>query len=141
MVMTPDCDLEQDFEARQVEDAPESRLIPRVLLCEVQEAAELKKSSGLNSRLWRQVRQNQHERYQFVRSVAAFEDAASEGLPELALDFKRVLAVPTDELYVQIHNGIVRRRTVMVDRYLFHFVQRFYSFQGRIGVPIPHDQL
>ena len=140
LVMTPDCDLEQDFNARQDASAPESRLVPHVLLCEVREAEELRGSRALTSKLWTRVRQNQDERYQYLHRVSPAEDMVGEGLPVLALDFKRILTLPTDELYAQI-GPVVGRRALLVDRYLFEVMQRFYSFQSRVGVPVPHDVL
>ncbi len=101
----------------------------------------MRRAKSLNARLWKEVRQNQNDRYQFLRNVLAEEEAQGDGLPELAADFKRLLAVPTDELYAQLTNGIVHRRTVLVERYVFNVMQRFYSFQGRVGVPVPHHEL
>ena len=142
MVMTPDCDLEQDFKAWEMDGGQEGmRPVPRILLCELQEAEELRGEGSLNSAIWKQVRQNSHERYQFLTRAAAEADALGEGLPTLASDFRRVLSLPTDELYAQIACGIVERRTVVVERYLFDVVQRFYAFQGRVGLPVAHDRL
>ena len=59
LVMTPDCDLEQDFDAREGGSPPEQRLVPQLLMCEMHDAEALRGSHGLNSALWKRVRQNQ----------------------------------------------------------------------------------
>jgi hypothetical protein len=108
-----------------------------VLLCEVHVADELRGRSGINSELWRRVRENKDERYHYLRAVLPEEDSLREGLPNMAVDFKRYFAIATDELYAQI-NAEARKRARLISPYMEHFCSRFGHFQQRIALPEDH---
>lgn len=136
VIITQDCDITQ-----QGRPAPGSDpALPCVLLAEVTTARSLRHGvpKNINSEAWKLVRQNREERYHFSEAVPKEFDAAGEGLEELAIDFKRYLAVPTDELYVLLDKGRARRRCVLNSPYMEHLCFRFGAYLGRIALPRPH---
>ena len=89
LVLTQDCDLDLDFEARfGAEDTPTHKLLPNVLFCELWLAKHLRGDHVLNSTVWRRVEQNNDERYHFLPRARSEDDALGEGFTDdLAIDF------------------------------------------------------
>jgi hypothetical protein len=137
VVMTQDCDLEQDFRARDGQNKSDKR-IPNVLFCQIITAEELRGGVGITSDIWKRIRNNKDERYQFLQVVARGEDSHDEGLPELGVDFKRYFTMPTDEVYRRIARGEAQRRCFLNSPYLEHFSSRFAYFLSRIALPSDH---
>jgi hypothetical protein len=116
IVMNADCDLEWDFKARfpsqqeqdQSPDIDEDHpaLIPFVFLCDVYGEEQIRPNIK-GSDIWRRIKQNQDERYHhFVPAPLGNPPIGS--LPDLYLDFKKVLALPTRRLYEGLARGIER---------------------------------
>jgi len=147
IVVTQDCDCEQDFKKRQVNDLVSDKIIPSILFCEVVAAEQLRnrdkdnKVREINSTVWGQVRINKNERYHFLESVPAESDVLGEGLPELALDFKRYFTIPTEEVYYRLEIGEAKRRCHLISPYLEHLTSRFNYFQYRIALPEDHTSV
>ncbi len=121
VVLTQDCDVTQ----QGLPDPGSDPHLPCVLLAEVTTATRLRGQSDINTDAWKMIRQNREERYHFLEAIIKECDAAGLGLEELALDFKRYLAVPTDELYALVNAGHVRRRCVLNTPYMEHLCNRF----------------
>lgn len=144
VIVTQDCDCEQDFKKRQANDLVSDKIIPSILFCEVVVAGQLKdrdvgkESKDINSKVWGQVKINKHERYHFLESVPAELDTLGEGLPELAFDFKRYFTIPTDEVYYRLEIEEAKRRCRLISPYLEHLISRFNYFQSRIALPQDH---
>jgi hypothetical protein len=138
IVITQDCDLEQDHTARNGSTTAPDKLIPNVLLVQMVTVKELLAGLPKGKDILKRVIQNRDERYHVFEQVAAPQDAQGQGLPALGADFKRYFAVPTDELYVQLGSG-VRRRTQLNSTYLEHFSQRFASYLSRVALPKEHQ--
>jgi hypothetical protein len=134
VIVSQDCDLYWDFKARQ-----ENRQfsLPSVLFCEVVTAEELRGTPEIKSDIWKRIRQNQDERYQFLQAVPAEKDAQGLGLPELGLDFKRYFTIPTEEVYRQL-GASAKRRCRLVTPYAEHLSNRFFQFQSRVALPAEH---
>ncbi len=138
VILSQDCDLEQDFNVRQKKIVSD-KLLPSVLFCEVATAEELfSRVKALGSKLWDRIRINKDERYHFLQAVDGSCDAQQVGLPELGLDFKRYFTLPTDELYQRIENGEAKRRCILVSPYLEHLSSRFAHFLCRVALPEDH---
>jgi hypothetical protein len=137
IVLTQDCDLEQDFRARSANNRPD-KLVPNILFCEAIEADRFRGTEGIDRRILDRIRINKDERYQFLQTAAAHEDALREGLPELGIDFKRYFTIPTDEVYRRIELGEAQRRCILSSPYLEHFSSRFAYFLSRIALPSDH---
>jgi hypothetical protein len=140
VVVTQDCDLEQDFKARLEEPSTPNvadKVIPNILLLEAISVTEL--LAGLAGKdIRKRVRQNKDERYHVFQRVEAADDAEGVGLTALGADFKRCFTVPTDELYAQLRSN-AKRRTYLSSPYMEHFAKRFADFQSRVALPKAHE--
>lgn len=133
VVLHPDCDLEQDFAARQSTAAEnDTRLVPQVLLCDAFTEAELRPRVA-GSDLFRRIKQNQDERYH--RFKAAPISSSQESVPDLFLDFRRSLAVHTSALYLGLEPGAIRRCALIPAVYVHDLVHRFYGYLSRVALP------
>ncbi|MCL4879218.1 MAG: hypothetical protein KJ064_21355 [Anaerolineae bacterium] len=148
MVVSQDCDLDWDFKARYLKTergVSSNKLMPNVLLCMITTARNLRdrdkdlhESREITSDVWKQIKNNKHERYHFLQAIAKDEDGIGEGLPELGVDFKRYFTLPTEEIYFRIQRKEIKRRCVLKSPYVEHFSSRFYYFQSRIALPQDH---
>ena len=144
LIVTPDCDLEWDYQARQ-NDASQLKLMPNVLLCILRTASEQAKRIKSdkttfkrfeNSSTWKRITQNKEERYHFLEKFDAVADLQNRGIPfSLCIDFKEFFTVPTEDLYESISSGETLRRCRLVSPYREHFNNRFAYFLSRIGLP------
>lgn len=145
IVMTAVCDLEQDFKIRFPDEASQSDyrssnihqndpgLVPHVLLCEVFKEDEIRLQIK-GSDIWKRVRQNQDERYHHLPSADVGNPTVRE-LPELYLDFKKNIALPTSSLYDGLQGGQVRRVAVVPPVFVHDLIHRCYGFLSRVGLP------
>jgi len=136
VVLTQDCDLESDFLRRSGARDTGSQILS-ILFCEAVEAAAVRQSVKA-SKIWDRVRSNKDERYQYLRAVQPEADAAQEGTPEIALDFKRYFTVPTDEVYVRLEIRELKRRACLESPYREHLATRFFYYHYRIALPQEH---
>lgn len=135
IVLSQDCDLEQDFKRR--ENGDEEHLLDSILFCAAAPADdEFRHGVGLNSNEWKKLRQNNDPRFHFIRSVTTELDADGQGLPELVVDFKTYFAVPTLEAYYSIESSV--RRCRLLSPYLEHLSTRFAAYLSRVGLPLDH---
>jgi hypothetical protein len=141
VVLSQDCDLAQDFNARSSGDVllKAKLLMPNIILCEVDLAENMKGGGTIapGSDIWKRIVQNKDERFQYLREVTAGLDAGNTGIPPLLVDFKRTFTVPTDTLYEQLQR-ITKRRTVLISPYLEHLSARYASFISRVALPRDH---
>jgi hypothetical protein len=122
IIVTQDCDLEQDYRARNSETADDKRL-PNILFCQVMPAID--------------ARANKNERYHFFQAVEKTQESLQEGLPELYVDFKRYFTLPADEVYERL-KASAHRRCHLLSPYLEHFSTRFAYYQFRVALPSDH---
>jgi hypothetical protein len=139
VLLTQDCDLEQDFTARQKGEVTD-KLLPGLLFCQVAKAEELFSRLGGRRKEWERmnVDKNKNERYHFLQKVDASCDAQQVGIDELGIDFKRYVTVPAAEVYRRIELGEAKRRCVLKSPYLEHFSSRFAYFLSRVALPLDH---
>jgi hypothetical protein len=147
IILSQDCDLEQDFKSREAIrasgaslDRLDDKLLPSVLMCEV--ATERAIDDAIRSQgntIRQRFRKNQEERYQFLHAVAKSDDAAGDGLEAMGIDFKRYFSVPTAELYAQLKSGC-NRRCRLAPQYLEHLSKRFTNHLSRVGLPKNHHE-
>jgi hypothetical protein len=139
IVLSQDCDLEIDFLARNQPQSlsnPEDKLLLSVLFCEVISARELKGRLS-DGQLWRQIRENRHDRYAYLRSAPPELDARNVGFPDLGIDFKRYFTIPTKIVYEQLSSK-AERRACLQSPYLEHLSARFANYLSRIALPEEH---
>jgi hypothetical protein len=140
VVMSQDCDLQQDFDRRE---AAEGGTLPNILFCDVYPAetlrAKLQSQDQLSRKDWKKrIAQNQNDRFHYLQKVEPNQDLHSHGLSALALDFKIYFTLPTDELYARLAHGILRRCTLNTP-YVEHLAHRFFKFQSRVALPRDHE--
>jgi hypothetical protein len=146
VILSQDCDLEQDFSARyetkgdenpqQLADR-EQRKLSCVLFCDAIPIDELSGRIN-NKRVFEFANKNKNERYQFLREVKGEEDAHLEGIPTgLGLDFKRYFCLTADDVYAQI-SILKNRRAVLQTPYAEHLSVRFFAYQFRIALAKEH---
>ena len=146
IVMTAVCDLVQDFNTRFPEGMPEEQdvlvkvnegdpsLVPHVLLCEAFKLEDIRPRFKGKSDIWRRIQQNQDERYHhFV--AAPVGHPTTDQLPDLYLDFKKSLALPTERIYEGLLGGKVQRLAVVSQIYIHDLMHRYYAFLSRVDLP------
>jgi hypothetical protein len=159
IIMTQDCDLAQDADARlvltkaasdpsllsdidfkkQFDNAPRLK-IENVLLCEAMSTSDMKSSIPPGKDIWKRIIQNKDERYQCLEAVPPDLDLAAMGMPSLSCDFKRFLTMPVDEVYKRL--ALIEshvRRARLLTPYAEHLLHRFCCFQSRIPLPENHE--
>lgn len=141
VVLTQDCDLEQDFKKRRGGSSG-GALVSHVLLCGASPASEFStdlraQGKAAFGRLPKIVG-NQEPKYQYLQKTPAERDLQDVGVPALVLDFQRAFSIPTDVLYAQLRT-FAKRRTIMNSPYHEQVTTRFASNFARIGLPHQHD--
>jgi hypothetical protein len=146
IVMSADCDLEQDFKVRfgghqaqevYAEGIPQEgqpAILPHVLLCAAYKSEEMTRPRIPGSDVLRRIRQNQDERYHYFHATG-IGNSSSNSVPELYLDFKKMLALPTQSLYNGICNGGLKRIAMVPNIYVHDLMHRFYGFLSRVALP------
>jgi len=134
VVVTQDCDLEQDHRAREKGDVSPLQNI----LFVVADEAEGAMRGIVGSDLRRRTRQNKEERYHYLSEVPRHADGDSTGLPALVLDFKRIFSCPTQLLADYFASGEIRHRTRLETPYAEHLSLRFGFIFQRIGLSVDH---
>jgi hypothetical protein len=145
VVMTQDCDLEQDFNLRfpadgqapAVEEAERHpNALQTIVLCEAFDLEELASRVPADfSKLEKKMaRRNQNERYHCLMEGTP---PGSDPLPGLVLDLRTPFSVPVMALYEQLdHAGAKGRRAGIIPEIHSHdLIHRFYSYQARVALP------
>jgi hypothetical protein len=158
IVMTQDCDLAQDADAREVEaiaaqddtrstepefkkrldNAPRLK-IENVLFCEAMSTSDMKLTLPPGKDIWKRIVQNKDERYQCLEVVPSARDLTGMGIPSLGCDFKRFITIPAAEVYKRLQINPTCRRSRLLTPYAEHLLHRFCNFQARIPLPEGHD--
>ena len=145
MVVSQDCELDQHFRNLPQNDSSPSEH-PFTLFVLGMSAADFRKygkdEGHVVGDVWRQLKQNTHPRYQFLDSADASKSSNEKPIPELVLDFKKIIAIPSSQLYSR--NGEdewesrYERMSELLSPYKENLQQRFVSFLGRVGLDLPH---
>jgi len=144
IIMSAECDLYQDYVVRFSEQPAQEQhelgtderhpaVIPQVLLCDLYKQEEVRPRIG-GADIWKRINQNQDERYHYLKA-APIGDPPQDELPDLCLDFKKTLALPTKSLYEGVDGGQVKRVAVVPPLYIHDLVHRFYGYHSRVGLP------
>ncbi len=132
MVMSPWCDLHQDYSLRQSgEGVGHSNVLQYALLCDLCERGNIR-DQFKNSRLWKRAEENRDPRYHHISSA---KRADGDEFPDLYMDFKRFVALPLEGLYKAIESGEVKRLILVPDLYREQIMHRFYCFMSRVSLP------
>lgn len=140
VVLTQDCDLEQDAKARADSSADASKRAKAMLSCVLLVvASKFDTATDFGgSDIKRRAKSNKDERYHFMSAVPAELDQSGEGLPALVLDFKRYFTCPLAELLKTIDVGSTKKRSRLASPYSEHLSNRFGYFLQRVALPKDH---
>lgn len=144
IIVSQDCDLEQDFNYRFKDKGNPRHELPSVLFCQAQSVKNFQNSADyknlFKSRTFKNYFTNNNEfRYHFIQEIPEEYDACNCGLPELGIDFKRYFSLPTVEIYHRIKLTHTYRRSVLKSPYRDHFNQRFHNFNNRVALPEEYE--
>lgn len=141
LVVTQDCDLEQDANARENPDLPAAKRLQQQLthvLLVVAEEFEVSGRFENNSKLKAKAKHNQEPRLQYLAPCAPSDDTAADGFPALLLDFKRLFSVPFEHLVEGAPGQTTRRRACLRTPYAEHLSVRLGYFLQRVALPVDH---
>jgi hypothetical protein len=144
IVLSQDCDLEQDFNVRHPAEQPapdreaaeaSPAALTHILLCDAHEESELKKRlpDGLGSKDFRRIAGNQNERYHRIDGADVGDTGVS--IEPLFLDFRRHFSIPCPAIYEQFASGLSGRTARLPAYYLHDLNHRFYSYLARVAIP------
>ncbi len=139
VVLSPDCDLLWDYEARfdfldESDPAIEHpNTVSEVRVCSLQSYGQIRPRFKKNRDGWNRVTGNQDERYHHFG--AADIEGSDLCLHDLFIDFKKVTSVPTASLYEGIVLGSVQRVAQVPDIYIHDLIHRFSGFLSRVALP------
>lgn len=139
LILSQDCDLEQDYRVRFPLAPNSDKLVPSILFCEASDAESVLSADGMNSKISKRIAQNNDDRYQFLQKAIPASRMLADWAPELVLDFKRYFTVPTDVVYRQVELEIAQRLCVLQNPYLEHLSHRFASYLSRVALPHDHS--
>lgn len=144
IVMTQDCDLQQDYENRKSSNVDQRTQLFSILLCPVFNSDDLRKGNhlkdieieckNLNSSLWNPVKKNRDKRYYFLNSEKVFLDQDENdfmNIDDLIIDFKLYQTISRDKLYDKLDQYYVSINPLFREE----ISDRFTHYLGRIGLP------
>jgi len=138
VVLSQECDLEQDFTNREKVQEKQDKFLPSILFAPaylsemLREGTHLgkigQKMESLNSARWKIVEKNDNLRYHFLKKKPNF------GVPDLVIDFKHYFTISRDFFYHRILND--HHYVASLD-FLFRedLSNRFSHYLSRIGLP------
>lgn len=135
IVVTPDCDLLQAFNARRVGQPTK---INGVLFFEAEESGSAKTRLNKNRHEWKVIGKNQFEGLHHLDLFRIEDDHLGQQIPNLIVDFKRYFMLPMDEVYRQFDlpgEARAARRCCLGDQFREDFSRRVWSFMGRVPTP------
>jgi hypothetical protein len=137
VILSQDCDLLWDFDAKSKGGPPE---LNGVLLYEAAPADGIRAERDIKLDLWKPIRQNKNDRYQFLEAVPPECDLSKEGIPQLLIDFKRYFTISAQEIVRQIslRDNPARRRCCLQMPYREHLQFRAAQYLQRIVLPAEH---
>jgi hypothetical protein len=137
IVVSQECDLEQDVSSRDTDTKDHDKHLPTILLLPAYPAEMLRVGSHLdsydqkmqnfNSERFKQVKQNSNNRYHFIHSDNHFY------VPELIIDFKHFFSIARDVAYSSsFANGYI---ATIAQLFRENLSLRFCHYLSRIGLP------
>ena len=139
VVLSQECDLEQDFTNRKMAQDKQDKFLPSILFAPAYLAQPLRegkhleevglKMERINSANWHINKQNRNLRYHFLKKDLNF------GVPDLTIDFKHYFTISRDMFCHIILND---QHYVASLNFLFRedLSNRFSNYLSRIGLPL-----
>ena len=142
VVLTQDCDLEQDFNNRNQISDKHDKYMESILVCPAYLAEEFRGGNHLeefglkmekwNSKRYKQIKTQNNYRYHYLDGYPPYQ------IPNLVLDFKHYYTIPRDVIYFAKENG--HYLTSLRQLFREDLSHRFSFFLSRIGLPIVEDR-
>lgn len=140
VVLTQDCDLEQDFDNRtKTQREDQDKCINSILICPAYLLATFRagthlqeaniKMRRINSEQLSKIKSHQDTRYHYLHEDKQYQ------VPELVIDFKHYHTIPRESLYEMKGQYL----TTINEIFREHLSQRFANYFGRIGLPTISD--
>jgi hypothetical protein len=138
VVLTQDCDLDEDFDNRtKVPITKHDKFLQSILVCPVYLADKLKTGKHLedlslemeyfDTKRWNTIKINQNPRYHFIRGIQQFQ------FPDCVIDFKHYYTIQRDLIYKNFKSHYIGTVNVLFREQLS---QRFAYHLSRIGLPV-----
>lgn len=137
VVITQDCDLEQDFKARNNTQGNQDKWLPSIILFPAYPAETLKlglhlgdydqKMEQFDSKRFGQIKQNSNSRYHFIHSDNTLN------VPELIIDFKHYHTITRNAAYSRMLSGSYV--ATIGELFREHLSARLCYYLSRIGLP------
>jgi len=138
VVLTQECDLEQDHKNRKEVGDKHDKFIPSILLAPAYLAERLRegvhledlelKMEKISSKPWTTLKQNKNARYHFLPKNIDFS------VPDLVIDFKHYFTILRDHLY-EILKEDEYYIASLADLFREDLSHRFTNYLSRIGLP------
>jgi hypothetical protein len=137
IVIMQDCDLLWDRERRN-EGKPGT--LNGILLYEAESLEQFRLKLPKGSDIWKRIRQNSDERYHVLEAAPPEQDTLGSGIPELAIDFKRLFTMSVEEIERQLASSDqATRRCRLLAPYREHLQARAAFYLQRVMLPLPHN--
>lgn len=134
IVLTQDCDLLRDYEARKDNKAP---VLNGVLLFELLPVDVIRpKLPGGD--IFRRIKRHSEDRYHYLEAVPKEQDLIGQGLSDAIIDFRRYYTISAPEIYrqCQLAEGAKRRCQLNIP-YREHLQNRAAFYLQRVALPDP----
>lgn len=139
IILTQDCDLEQDHTNHSKEKIEkQDKFLQSILICPAYLSEQLRagihlsdlelKMEKYNSRRWNLIKRNNNCRYHFLPEKPDYN------IPDLVIDFKHYYTIPRDTVYENI-NPTDYLGTIN-ELFRESLSQRFAYYLSRIGLPV-----
>ena len=147
IVLTQDCDLNQDYLARftvdaafngpnmekKFRDSGDKYLLSHVLVCVAQSNTEIREVNDMNSAIMKRVDNNQDERFHRLGPWQIPGEKNNE--LDLYIDFKRIFSLPTSSLYDSVYKKNDRRLALVHKLNVLDISHRLSCFLSRVALP------
>ena len=132
IVLSPDCDLQWDYLARQGQANFDTKYMSYVLLCDLEDEAAMSEHRLQSTKLRKAIQQNGDERYHYIKLGRTSSDSELE---EYYIDFKRMFTLPIEYVIHESDSGRIGRLGVLRPPWNQHLIHRFTYYLGRVGLP------
>ncbi len=135
VVITQDCDLQQDFNRLKNENSTHNNSLLSILICPAYQAEIFKNGLHIPNQQMRTFHKNEFEKLKNNDSERRYHWLPEHGpfrVPEAIIDFKHYYTIPPDIFYSFIDKSYIATITSLFRENLSH---RFCNYLGRIGLP------
>lgn len=135
VVLTQDCDLQQDFNDRSSDPSKQNNYLPSILLCPAYPAQAFKSGEHIENQKMKDFNSSEFSK---IKNNDAFKryhwlpEAQNFCVPELILDFKHYYTVPREIFYTSSKEKYLATVDTLFRENLSC---RFCTYLSRIGLP------